>query len=180
MIKNGWDEKAAEQQPVAATQLFMHLFLSLLSFTFQFLCVVFYISSTEWRIKIHEFFLCASAKFLMCTWTSYSSSFSAFFYRNRADGSGIKKPALDITRIFECCLGKIFLRAAMDIAVVTHFATATVLRAFLRTTKLTFIWVFVKSILASSPFGGRVSLKMFSSLKSIFVNCCQRCEVIKI
>lgn len=106
--------------------------------------------------------------------------FLGLFYRNRADGSGIKKPALDITRIFECCLGKIFLRAAMDIAVVTHFATATVLRAFLRTTKLTFIWVFVKSILASSPFGGRVSLKMFSSLKSIFVNCCQRCEVIKI
>lgn len=41
MIKNGWDDaeqKAAQQQPVAAAQLFMHLFLSLLSFTFQFLC----------------------------------------------------------------------------------------------------------------------------------------------
>lgn len=43
MIKNGWDEKEAQQQPVAATQLFMHLLLSLLSFIFQFLCVVFYI-----------------------------------------------------------------------------------------------------------------------------------------
>ena len=31
-------KKEAQQQPVA--QLFMHLFLSLLSFTFQFLCVV--------------------------------------------------------------------------------------------------------------------------------------------
>lgn len=32
-------QKEAQQQPVAAAQLFMHLFLSLLSFTFQFLCV---------------------------------------------------------------------------------------------------------------------------------------------
>jgi hypothetical protein len=45
----GREKKKLKQQPVAATQLFMHLFLSLLSFTFffQFLCVVFNIFKTS-------------------------------------------------------------------------------------------------------------------------------------
>lgn len=62
MIKDGWDKKEA-QQPVAAAQLFMHLFLSLLSFTFQFLYVVLNIFKASENRRMDNFLVFYSTKF---------------------------------------------------------------------------------------------------------------------
>jgi hypothetical protein len=92
MIKDGWNtKKEAQQQPVAATQLFMHLFLSLLSFTFFNFCVVFNIfkASGEQKrwIKMHEFFslfnepwnsYCEHIKIILIFETFYAFLFFSF------------------------------------------------------------------------------------------------------